>query len=649
MELIKEGNVYVALCEFTEKSIPKAAGFRWSPTNRVWHTTDITKASLLSQYAEPTLAQSLTDEAAETERKLKSQVQASQAVTASANFAPVTPEGLTLMPFQMAGVEAMAGRQDNLLADEMGLGKTIQALSVANQHHAKSILIVCPASLRLNWEKEAQKWLVDDSLSIGVAKGKACPDVDVLIINYDILKSHIVTLQERTWDLLVLDEAHMCKNPKARRTKLALSLEASRKLFVTGTPVTNRPKELFPLVNRLRPDLFPDFFAFARRYCDAHRTRWGWDFDGASNLDELQEILRTSLMVRRLKADVLTELPPKRRQVIELAANGAARVIKAEQSAFEAQQAVLADLRSAVELARVSDDPEEYGHALRALREGIKVAFTEISEVRRTTARAKVKHVVEHIKTTIDSGVSKIVLFAHHLDVIAEIETALTDCDISSVTLTGKQSMVQRNEAVEAFQTTDTQVFIGGIKAAGVGLTLTSASLVIFAELDWVPSTITQCEDRCHRIGQTGSVLVQHLVLEGSIDANMANTLVSKQAVLDDLLDTQHTGREAPIIPHDDAVTISDTELKRAQELVPTPMMDGILHALRHLASLCDGAQGLDGQGFNKWDSRTGKILAGLEYLTPRQAALGRKIVHRYRRQLDSEMLAAAGVSTNNQ
>jgi SWI/SNF-related matrix-associated actin-dependent regulator 1 of chromatin subfamily A len=353
-------------------------------------------------------------------------------------------------------------------------------------------------------------------------------------------------------------------------------------------------------------------------------------------------------MVRRLKADVLTELPPKRRQVIELAPNGAARVIKAEQSAFEAQQAVLADLRSAVELARVSDDPEEYGQALRDLREGIKVAFTEISEARRTTARAKVKHVVEHIKTTIDSGVSKIVLFAHHLDVVAEIETALTDCGISSVTLTGKQSMAQRDEAVEAFQNSDTQVFIGGIKAAGVGLTLTAASLVIFAELDWVPSTITQCEDRCHRIGQTGSVLVQHLVLEGSIDANMANTLVSKQAVLDDLLDTQSV-REAPIIPHDDAVTISDTELKQAQDPVPTPIMGGILHALRHLASLCDGAQALDGQGFNKWDSRTGKSLAGLGHLTPRQAALGRKIIQRYRRQLDSEMLTAAGVSPNNQ
>lgn len=460
------------------------------------------------------------------------------------------PDGLEYLPFQRAGIAYAASREATLIADEMGLGKTVQAAGLINLTTPHSVLIICPASLKLNWQNELNRWLVRER-SIDVVSGDEWPDSeeDIVIINYDILTRHKHLIDSKLWDLVIFDEAHYCKNPKAARTKMALSIKANRKLMLTGTPMINRPVELQPLAGYLAPEEFGHFFRFAKRYCDARQTSFGWDFSGSSNLAELQSRLRESVMVRRMKADVLTELPAKRRQVLVIPAN------------TKDMQAALADeMESMAEAAESTTT--------------IEVLFEDMSKVRHRMALAKVGAIIAMLED-IDHPV---VVFCHHHDVVAEIEAGLEGRNI--VTLTGQHSAVERQAAVEAFQNGDADVFIGTIGAAGVGITLNRASHVVFAELDWTPGGVSQAEDRCHRIGQTDSVLVQHVVVDQSIDARMAQLLVQKQAVLDAALDDRPQEQR-----QEEAVSVDVNEL-----INQVDMSDGL-----DLSDLPDGRYAVPG------------------------------------------------------
>jgi len=560
------------------------------------------------------------------------------------------PEGLAYLPFQKAGIVYASNREVTIVGDEMGLGKTIQALGIVNADPTvKSVLVICPASLRMNWQREAERWLVRP-MSIGIANHEF-PTTDLVIINYDILRKHRETLRSRVWDLLVVDECHYLKNPKTIRTievlgkwhrdpQLALSpIPAKRRLYLTGTPIVNRPIELWPILHSTGRPEWRNWKTYVERFCDGEQTRWGWDVKGASNLGELQEILRSTIMVRRLKKDVLTDLPAKRRQVIELPANGALDVVRSENAAWRQREAVLEALQTAVELAKASEDQADYEAAVQALREGYMVAFTEMSALRHETARAKVPYVVEHVLEAVDSS-GKVVLFGHHKDVLHAINDGLREGGIEPVLLTGDMTAVERQESVDRFQTDDdVKVFIGTIGAAGVGITLTAASHVVFAELDWVPGNMSQAEDRCHRIGQSESVLVQHLVLEDSLDARIAKTIVEKQDVIDRALDKASSAIDrswGTMITVADAATrnVTRTEIDEEAANIPVAEIVEIHEKLRRLAMMCDGALSVDGAGFNKCDTYIGKSLAARPSLTPKQAALGRRLVHKYRRQL---------------
>ncbi len=250
------------------------------------------------------------------------------------------PDGLSYLGYQRAGIAYAIGRQGTIIADEMGLGKTIQAIGVINAtSEVKTVLVVCPASLKHNWAREVRKWSSRPT-NVHIVNGKRPPsedkEVQVDIINYDILHK----LDEKVgFDLLVCDEAHYVKNGKAKRTKAlhALARRCKRVVLLTGTPILNKPVELWSLLQVAAPTVWDPpgvvkgkavgagdgagFFGFAKRYCGARqeqvsRDRLVWLFDGATNLAELQERLRATCMVRRLKSDVLAELPPKRRQVI---------------------------------------------------------------------------------------------------------------------------------------------------------------------------------------------------------------------------------------------------------------------------------------------------------------------------------------------
>jgi len=417
----------------------------------------------------------------------------------------------------------------------------VQALGIINAVDAiRTALILCPASLRLNWKREAKRWLVRP-MSVGVAID-SWPASDVVICNYDRLRRYREQLRSRVWDLLVPDECHLLKNPDSIRSREVFGqranaskgrervdpIPARRRLFLTGTPILNRPIELWPILKSLGWD----WLEYVTRYCNGHQTSFGWDVSGATNLHELQEKLRARCMVRRLKADVLTELPPKRRQIIEVSANGAGRQV-------EAELALLRRVRHSVSVMAEDDEGDDFLEAVKRLQQRDFAAFGELSRLRHETALAKVPAVIEHVIEAAESS-PKIILFGHHKDALAEIRAGLTKAGITSVLLTGDMGQDERQRSVDTFQNDPAvQVFLGTIGAAGVGLTLTASSHVVFAELDWVPGNMSQAEDRAHRIGQRESVLVHHLVFEGSLDAAVAQTLVRKQAVIEQALDAQ--------------------------------------------------------------------------------------------------------------
>ena len=489
-------------------AVREMPGRRWDRESKVWRAPVSTENAAATLTLVEAFDAAIDADAVAT---LRGRIVAAAAAremshAASAEVDLPCPEGLAYLPYQRAGILYASARPCTLLADEMGLGKTIQAVGVANADAAvRRVLIICPASLRLNWQREWEKWDTK-GLSVGIADSQGLPESDVVIVNYDITWKLAAALRGREWDMLIMDEGHYLKNPKAQRTVAVLGgkhgktahdpITARRRLALTGTPLVNRPAEGWTLFRALAPAEFPDWRQYMRRYADAHKTRFGWDVSGAANLGELQDKLRGAIMIRRRKADVLAELPPKRRQVIELPANGAARIIAGERKAWLTQEEKVARAAAAVELAKASGSYADYIAAVERLAAARRVAFTEMSKLRHETALAKVPAVIEHVTGALDGGEGKILLFAHHQDVIAQLVEGLGAYGV--VQVTGETPLTARQAAVDRFQQDPgTRVFVGNIQAAGVGLTLTAASHVVFAELDWVPGNMSQAEDRC--------------------------------------------------------------------------------------------------------------------------------------------------------
>lgn len=563
------------------------------------------------------------------------------------------PEGLAFLPFQLAGI-AYALRtlpvRGVLIGDEMGTGKTIQTIGVINAcPEIQTALVLCPNTLKLNWAAELDRWLVRKRPLAVAYANKPWPVADIVLMNYDIVHKFHEQLCSRIWDLLVCDEIHFLKDPKARRTihvfggskgrnddKAAVQpIPTARKLALTGTPIPNRVIEIFPVLNWLDRASWPNFFKFAIRYANAHKNGFGWDLSGSSNEDELQRTMREKCMVRRRKCDVLTELPAKRRQIIELPSDGFEHLIEQNQRAQDDFDNATAGLAAQKVLAEASDDPAAYQAAVARLRQGVMAGLEAMSRIRHETALAKAPMVVEHVEEALETG-SKVLLFAHHLDVIEQLRAALAAHGV--VVVTGDTPADDRVPLCKRFnESPDLHVFLGGIRAAGQGLNLQSSEHVIFAELDWTPGQMSQCEDRSHRHGQTKKVLVQHLVLAGSIDATMAVRLVAKQAVLDACLDTPAKQAEAA-----EPVGVAAPDQAPLASAPPCPPAEQaeLLAKLRRLARVCDGAFQQDGCGYNKVDTAIGKSLAAQEWLTAKQAVIARRLVIRYRRQLEAVISA---------
>lgn len=613
IDVEKKGNEWIVRFDFDyeTKDFVKSLGFWFDGTRKLWYTTDATVAAKLDPNASGHFAK---------------QVEASKATNADVDIPK--PDGLEYLPYQKAGIAYAMQRPATLIADSMGLGKTIQAIGVINiDPSIKKVLIVCPATIKLNWRNELKKWLVRP-MSIGIVNGEM-PNTDIVIINFDLLKKWYPLLVETNWDMVCTDECHKVKNPKAQRTQFLLGkwdkdpekviqpITAKRRLFLTGTPIVNRPIELWPIIQAIDPKgMGRSYRGYTQRYCNAHHNGYAWDVGGASNLGELQMKLRTSFMVRRLKQDVLKELPAKRRQIVVITPIGnAAKIVAAEKDAF----------------AKLNIPYEEAAEALT----GRKVSFEFISKVRHATAVAKIPYVISFLEDAMEDNDNKIVLFLHHHDVTHAIAEAFP----GSAIVTGETDVNKRQAEVDRFQNDPAcRLFIGSIQAAGVGITLTAASHVVFCELDWVPGNVTQAEDRCHRIGQTDSVLVQHLVFDQSIDARMAEIIVQKQAMIDSALD------KGMVIPKVETVAAKPETVKPQPVEKPgltVQQVHAVHTALKLLAGMCDGARELDGAGFNKMDTLFGHSLAERTSLTPNQAIAGRKLVLKYHRQLPADLLEA--------
>ena len=462
--------------------------------------------------------------------------------------------GGELMPFQRAGVAYAAKTKNCIIADEMGLGKTIEALATIQHLNAFPAIIICPAAVKINWAREARKWLPDKTVEIWYGRNGngSAKRADIIIINYDIIsdpkKQGKSVLRDDLKDIhpkmVILDESHYIKSHKAKRTLAAKELGkgAMIKLCLTGTPVLNRPNELIsPLTFLGHLEEFGGFWYFVNHYCAAKNTGWGWDFSGASNIPELHEKLKATCFIRRKKADVLLELPAKRRAVVPIPLDNEDEYQYAENNLVEWYGQNAARKQEFLdEIADLSEKEQKAAKKSESRRARISAQNAEqlvrIEALKQLAVKGKMASLKLWIKDFLASG-EKLVVFAHHRNVVQELAK-----EFKAPMIMGGDDLKVRQRVIDKFQTNPKcQMIVCSTKAAGVGITLTAASNSVTVELAWTPSTHQQSEARLHRIGQKSCVTSYYLIGAGTIEEEIAQLLDKKQSVIDSIVDGEAT------------------------------------------------------------------------------------------------------------
>jgi SWI/SNF-related matrix-associated actin-dependent regulator 1 of chromatin subfamily A len=425
-----------------------------------------------------------------------------------------------LRPFQSVGVSFIEDRKGKVLvADEMGLGKTIESLAWLQLHRERiPVLIVCPSVAKLMWERTANKWLPEPNTEVLYGESPWIPTGDILIINYDILPKWIKRLKALHIQVLIIDEVHYIKSDTAKRTKACkrLAKRVPHVLGLSGTPIENRPIEIYNIWHILDPVRCPDYWHFTYWYCD-RKKGWrgrGWDVSGHSNEDKLNAALSSTIMLRRKKVDVLKELPAKVGSFVPILLHN-----KKEYKAAEAD--FIAYLR------------EKEGNAV-ANKAKKAETLVKIAALKRLAVEGKLPEVIEWIKDFLEVE-DKLVVFAWHTFVIDALMEAFPNI---SVKLDGRDNEKQKQKAEDEFQTNPKiHLFVGQMKAAGVVITLTAASNVAIIEYPWNPALVDQAIDRLHRIGQLRSVTYYYLMTEGTIEEKIAYILDDKRKVSSSIID----------------------------------------------------------------------------------------------------------------
>ena len=458
-----------------------------------------------------------------------------------------------LYKYQIEGVHFLEQKNGRaLIADEMGLGKTVQVLSWLKLHPEFSkVLVICPASLKINWQREAEKWaLLDMEILNGTTPHKIKSN-DV-IINYDILSYWEKHLKLKQFDVIIFDEAHYIKNNKAKRTKAFKRLVKSvpRLIALTGTPIENKPIEIYNIVKVIDPSIFPDATDFAIEFCGAKKTRFGWDKNGATNTLRLNKILSSSIMIRRKKVDVLKDLPEKQIIKVPFEINNRIEYDQAETEFVEflkkkfntenLTEEILEELKQFAKRNDIEVSEELTTDEIRLIKEhkferiASAPVLAQIELLKQLAVKGKIDQIIEWIENFLESG-EKLVVFAVHKKVVSQLMEKFKHI---AVKVDGSVSQKQRQEAVDKFQKDiKTRLFIGNIKAAGVGITLTAASNAAIIEFTWSPGELNQAADRIHRITQTKQVTIWNLVGESTIEEKIITLLKKKEKVITKILD----------------------------------------------------------------------------------------------------------------
>jgi SNF2 family DNA or RNA helicase len=475
---------------------------------------------------------------------------------------------MELRPFQKAGVRYLSKHKKSFLADEMGLGKTAQAISVIQYIDAKPCLVLCPVSLQRNWQKEISKWL-GEWCTISLTPNR---DVDFNIIPYSQVKKYYDVISCIPYKSMICDESHYLKNGKAQRTKLIkkVSKKIENVYMLSGTPIVNRPNELIaPLEIMNMLEEMGGWNYFVKEYCGAYRDRFGLNISGARNLKTLNTELRKRCYIRRQKKDVLKELPEKQRTMVDMEIenwsaynNAEAEVVRKLEELSEDYENTAHNVCMAIEHYSDLSSARDYllseinkpSHVVLSKLEQIKSknelieyaadyflkksdnvanaqALMLLNELKKVCAEEKINSVTQWIHDFMENG-EKLIVFAEHINIQKELIKRLNDYNPCAIL--GEMDGLERHRNVECFQNSDNRrIIICSLQAAGVGLTLTSASNVAFVQCGWTPAGQDQAEDRAHRIGQENAVTCYYLLCPNTIDEDIWSLIEEKREVVD--------------------------------------------------------------------------------------------------------------------
>lgn len=404
-----------------------------------------------------------------------------------------------LMDFQKEAVHFAINRSGRvLLADDMGLGKTIQALAIANYYRFEyPLLILAPASLCCNWQEAVNRFLGEEA---HIAKEKSDFYNQVVVVSYSLAVNFIEAIVASRFGIIICDECHYLKTMTSKRTKSLLPIlqKTPRLIMISGTPATSRPLELYPILCALDKELYPNFQVYGMRYCDGRKNGQFFDYRGCSNAIELSVVIEKAFMIRRLKDEVLSQLPKKFRRQVLLDTPGKTVQTRAEELLGESPEAQIM---------------QEYAKA----------------------AIIKKEPVLKYLEEIVNRNV-KCLVFAHHREMLESLEEFFIKKGVKCVRIDGNTTAGKRQALVEQFQTDENvRAAVLSLTACSTGLTLTAGKAVIFAELYWNPGTMLQAEDRIHRIGQNDNVDIHYLVARNTIDEIVWPKLLKKLTVLESL------------------------------------------------------------------------------------------------------------------
>jgi SWI/SNF-related matrix-associated actin-dependent regulator 1 of chromatin subfamily A len=627
MQLTYRNDRFIAACSYDERHAAKEAGFRWDQTAKHWWTNDAAKAARLIDYAD----EQATAKLSEISRASKASAAADVETASEANpmvryaarkmVAMLASDAPAPYPFQIAGASIMSASQrgSGILGDDMGLGKTPQAIMyAANLMDANPdalVLVVCPASVAPNWCREFDRWCSIQPTRIEGTRAPFLPKRGVIVAPYSVVGSEkvLAALSQRTFAALICDEFQYIKTPTAARTKAVwetLRSRASHVWCLSGTPVPNRPREIAHICAALAPDVFQSEWKFLQRYCGPQQVwtgrKYATTYDGATNLDELAQKLRGSILIRRTKAQVLTELPTKRREIIVLDGGTAARSLD----------------MSGLDIAAVREQ----------ISNGSIPAFDEISKVRHDEAMGRVKSTVEWLTNELEQDDQPLCVFVHHKDVGHAIAKGCQDAGHLPIYVDGDTSPEHRQAQVDAFAGGTGRLFIGTIGACGTGINglQKRATKVIMAESSWTPGDNEQAEDRVCRIGAVADqfIRVVYLVSDGGIDTYVLDLVLSKMANIQTIV------READAVAEAQRITVKPTgpDAPSGRTIDPA-LVTTIMAAVRKMqACNLDAATVENEIGFNQFDTPFGAKMAGVTNPTDRQVIATARMLAKYAR-----------------